>query len=164
MENLSLRPNDNDIEATVSTYSKMLFKLCFTLLSNNEDAEDAVSDVFCKYISSNVCFESEDHKKAWLLRVAANICKNMLKFHKIRRHISLEDAEGYLKSEDELSIFNQLFDLPVKYRVMLHLYYVEGYKTAEIAQMLKISPSAARKRLQYARDMLKIEYGKDELE
>ena len=163
MKNLSLRPDDNDVENTVKTYSNMLFKLCFTLLRSNADAEDAVSDVFLKYISASVSFKDEEHKKAWLIRVATNICKNMLKFYKVRNHINIDDVTGYCKSESEVGIFKEILNLPAKYRTVIHLYYVEGYKTAEIADMLSVSPAAVRKRLQYGRDMLKIEYEKETL-
>lgn len=164
MENLSFRPNDNDVEIMVKTYSNMLFKLCFTILRNNEDASDAVSEVFLKYISNPQSFSGEEHKKAWLIRVATNISKNMLKFYKIRNHISFEDVAEYCKSEEEKEkeTFWEMLNLPEKYRTVLHLYYVEGYKTAEIAGMLGISPQTARKRLQYGREKLKIEYEKGE--
>lgn len=159
MENLS----DQDIEKTVKTYSGMIFRLCFTMLRNNQDAEDAVSEVFLKYISASKIFTSEEHKKAWLLRVATNVCKNMIKFYKVRKHISIDDAAEYCKSDEDIGILTELLNLPVKYRVVIHLYYIEGYKTAEIADMLSISAAAARKRLQYGRDLLKIEYRKDVL-
>lgn len=160
MNNLSLRPNDEEIENIVNTYSDMLFRLCFTILKNNQDAEDAVSDVFMKYISENRKFADEEHKKAWLISVATNRSRDMLKFYKIRRHLNLDDVAEYCGRSDDFEILSELFALPEKYRTVIHLYYVEGYKTAEIAKMLDISASAVRKRLQYGRDRLKIEYGK----
>lgn len=163
MKNLSYRPDDNEIEATVQKYSNMLFKLCFTMLGNNADAEDALSEVFLKYITYQKNFEGPEHKKAWLIRVATNVCKNMLRFNKIRRHINIDDVTEYCKSENDVNILTELLSLPEKYRTILHLYYIEGYKTAEIANMLSISPSAARKRLEYGRKRLKIEYEKDVL-
>lgn len=163
MKNLSYRPNDNETEATVQKYSNMLFKLCFTMLGNNADAEDALSEVFLKYITYQKDFENPEHKKAWLIRVATNVCKNMLRFYKIRRHINIDDVTEYCKSENDVNILTELLSLPEKYRTILHLYYIEGYKTAEIATMLSISPSAARKRLEYGRKKLKIEYEKDVL-
>lgn len=160
MENLSFRPNDIDAEITVKTYSNMLFKLCFTILRNNEDAKDAVSEVFLKYLLQNKAFENEEHKKAWLIRVATNISKNMLKASKIRSHISFEEVSDYCKSDEEKETFFEMLKLPEKYRIVLHLYYAEGYKTAEIGKMLHISSGAVRKRLQYGREKLKIEYEK----
>lgn len=161
MNNLSLRPNDEEIENIVNTYSNMLFRLCFTILKSNQDAEDAVSDVFVKYISENRKFVDEEHKKAWLIKVATNHCRDMLKFYKIRHHLNLDDVAEYCGKDDDFEILSELLSLPEKYRTVIHLYYVEGYKTYEIAKMLDISSAAVRKRLQYGRDKLKIEYGKD---
>ena len=87
----------------------------------------------------------------------------MLKSYKIRKHKNIDEIAEYCKSENDTNVLTELLSLPTKYRTVLHLYYVEGYKTSEIADMLSISPAAARKRLQYGRDMLKIEYGKEVL-
>lgn len=163
MEHISFPPSNQDVETVVKTYSNMLFKLCFTILRNAADAEDAVSDVFLKYISHPITFTSEEHKKAWLIRVATNLCKDMIKFYQVRKHLNIDDVTEYCTSEDDLHILTELLSLPVKYRTVIHLYYVEGYQTSEIADMLSISPAAARKRLQYGRDLLKIEYGKEVL-
>ena len=163
MENLSFVHGDTSIENVVKTYSNMLFKLCFTILRNNEDAEDAVSDVFLKYISAAITFADREHEKAWLIKVATNVCKNMLKFNKVRRHVNIDDVAEYCKSENDINVLTELLSLPTKYKTVLYLYYVEEYKTSEIAHMLSISPAAARKRLQYGRDMLKIEYEKEVL-
>ena len=73
MENLSFVHGDTSIENVVKTYSNMLFRLCFTMLRNNEDAEDAVSDVFLKYISAAITFADREHEKAWLIKVATNV-------------------------------------------------------------------------------------------
>ncbi len=156
MEEISSRPSD--IENTVEKYSNMLFKLCFTMLRNNTDAEDAVSEVFVKYLTNKKAFDDEEHKKAWLIRVAANTCKDMLRFYKIRNHINLDDISAYCKTDNDTNIVTDLLKLPVKYRTVLYLYYIEGYKTAEISEMLSVSGSAVRKRLQYGREMLKLEY------
>lgn len=163
MKTQSFRPNDEDAEAVVRTYANMLFKLCFTILRSNADAEDAVSETFLKYLSAKTVFNGEEHKKAWLITVATNICKNMLRFYKRRQHLNLDDVAAYCSTEDDADILTELLSLPEKYRTVLHLYYAEGYKTAEIADMLSISPAAARKRLQYGRDLLKLEYEKDVL-
>ena len=158
MKELSVRPADKDLENLVLVYSNMLFKLCFTLLRNNVDAEDAVSETIVKYITRAPVFNSDEHKKAWLLRTAANICKDMLRQRKRRSYINLDDVQEYCKTEESADILSEVLRLPVKYREVIYLYYIEGYKTKEIADILSITPQAVRKRLQYGRDMLKIEY------
>ena len=159
MKELSVRPTDDDLENLVIVYSNMLFKLCFTILGNNADAEDAVSDVIVKYITSAPAFNGDEHKKAWLIRIATNICRDMLK--KRRNHLNIDDVREYCRTEERINIVSDVLKLPFKYRTVIYLYYIEGYKTGEIADILSISQTAVRKRLQYGRDMLRIEYGKD---
>lgn len=161
MKNSPVRPTDEEIENIVNSYSNMLFRLCFIMLRNNQDAEDAVSDAFMKYIEEYQAFADEEHTKAWLIKVATNRCRDMLKFYKIRRHLNIDDVAEYCKTNDEIGILTELLSFPEKYRTVIHLHYIEGYKTYEIAKMLDISSSAVRKRLQYGRERLKIEYGKD---
>lgn len=161
MKKLSVRPTDKDLENLVFSYSNMLFKLCFTMLGNNADAEDAVSDVIVKYITNSPAFTDEEHKKAWLIKVATNICKDILRFKKRRNYINIDDVQEYCKTNESIDIVSDILQLPEKYRSVIYLYYIEGYKTKDIANILSVSPQAVRKRLQYGRDMLKIEYGKD---
>lgn len=159
MKELSVRPADKDLENLVLVYSNMLFKLCFTILCNNADAEDAVSDVIVRYITHAPVFNDDEHKKAWLIRIATNICKDMLR--KRRNHLNLDDVCEYCRTEESISIVSEILKLPVKYKTVIYLYYIEGYKTKEIADILSITPAAVRKRLQYGRDILRIEYRKD---
>lgn len=158
MEKLSVRPTDKDLENLVLVYSNMLFKLCFTILGNNADAEDAVSDVIVKYITRAPAFNDDEHRKAWLIRTATNVCKDALRQRKRRNHANLDDISEYCASAESISIVSEILQLPFKYRTVIYLHYIEGYKTAEIADILGITPAAVRKRLQYGRDMLRIEY------
>jgi len=163
LANHSSRPADGEIERIVNTYSNMLFKLCFTILCNNTDAEDAVEDTFLKYITKSPCFQNEEHTKAWLIKVASNICKDMYRFNKKRDCISFEDLFNYSKAEENNELLEEVMRLPVKYKTVIHLFYVEGYKTDEISEILSISSAAVRKRLQYAREKLKLQYEKGSL-
>ncbi len=157
MKRQSVRPTDDEIENTVEKYANMLFKLCFTILCNSADAEDAVSDTFFKYITSSPNFSDEEHKKAWLIRVATNTCNDMHRFNKRHNYINIEDVYDYCETGTDSGIIQEVMSLPVKYKTVIHLFYIEGYKTNEISEILSISPSAVRKRLQYARDMLRME-------
>jgi len=160
MTNHSGRSTDSEIECIVNTYSNTLFKLCFTILCNNADAEDAVEDTFLKYITKSPYFQDEEHTKAWLIRVATNTCKDMYRFNKKREHINFDDLFNYSKTEGSNEILEEVMNLPVKYKTVIHLFYIEGYKTDEISEILSTSSSAVRKRLQYAREKLKFQYEK----
>ena len=154
----SAQTTDSGIEYIVHTYSNMLFKLCFSMLCNNADAEDAVEDTFVKYITKNPQLQDEEHTKAWLIRVATNVCKDLYRFNKRRDHLNIDDIQNYCKTEEHSEILEAVMSLPEKFRIIIHLFYIEGYKTDEIARILSISPSAVRKRLQYARNELRFQY------
>lgn len=160
MNNHSVRPTDDEMESVVNTYASMLFRLCFAMLGSNADAEDAVSDTFIKYLTASPPFHDAAHQKAWLIKVAANICKDMHRFRKRHDYINLDDLSEYCREESDSGILEQVMRLPVKYKAPLLLFYIEGYKTNEIADILSVTPAAVRKRLQYGRDLLKLEYGK----
>lgn len=161
MECISFRPDDSEIEEAVKAYSGTLFRLSLAMLGSREDAEDATSEAFLKYIALKKDFDSEEHKKAWLIRVTINICKNMLRFKRKRQYVTMDEIADLAKENEDTGVLADLLLIPEKYKTVLLLYYAEGYKTHEIAKMLNISESAARKRLQYGRDRLRLEYERD---
>lgn len=162
MPKSTVRPTEDEIEITVKTFANMLFQLCFTILCNRADAEDAVSDTFIKYITKSPSFHDEEHKKAWLIRVATNTCKDLRRFQKRHTTVNLDEIDQLCAASPERNILEEVMGLSVKYKTVLYLYYIAGYSTKEIAQILSISPAAVRKRLQYGRKQLKLEYGKGE--
>lgn len=155
------RPNSKEIEAAVKDWGDMLFRLSFTMLGNQADAEDAVSETIIKYIEKAPAFADKEHRKAWLIKVASNNCRDMLRADRRRRWVSLEDVTELCRQERDRDVMYELLNLPPKYRLAVYLHYVAGYKTAEMAGMLGISPAAARKRLEYGRKMLKLSMGKE---
>ena len=136
-------------------YGNMLFRVCYSILVSHADAEDAVQDVFCKYITKQPTFESEEHLKAWLIRVASNRSKDILRSKKIRSTLTLEEADNYEIDEDQSEILKEVFALPIKYREVIVLHHLEGYSVKEIADLLSISESGVKMRLSRGRDMLK---------
>lgn len=160
---MSIKKRYNDelrfVEYAVEKYSKMLFRICFSFLLNEADAEDALQETFVRYMTKAPLFRDSDHEKAWLIKVATNVCKNMLRFKKLHNHVNLSEIGNICVSPEDADTFEAIMRLPSKYKVILDLYYMEGYKANEIASLLSISQVAVRKRLQYARKMLK-----DELE
>ena len=81
MQNASAWPADG-IENIVRTYGNTLYRLCFVMLGNESDAEDAVQESFIKYLQKAPSFENTEHEKAWLITVATNQCKDILRFRK----------------------------------------------------------------------------------
>ena len=162
MNSLSVRPTDEDLENLVLTYADTLFKLCFSILGNRADAEDAVSDIIVKYMTRAPDFHDEEHRKAWLLRTAVNQSRDALRYRKRRAHLALDDLRDAAVPAEDTGILENLFRLPEKYRTVLHLYYVEGYRSAEIGDLLGLRPAAVRKRLQIGREKLRLIYEQED--
>lgn len=146
-------------EALVSTYNRyvdMIYRLCFSFLKNKEDTEDAVQSVFVKYLRCNKKFENEYHEKAWFIVTASNLCKDMLR-QSWRRNISIETYDFASDTEDTAGddVYMAIMNLPNKYKTVVYLYYYEGYKTHEIAEMLHKPSSTIRNYLTEARRNLK---------
>lgn len=157
-EIIRLRGN---VEAAIEKYGDSLLSLCSVMLRNREDAKDAVQECFLKYIQKAPEFKSEEHEKAWLLRVAANECKDMLRFSKRRSLFSLEDVSDIAAEENDAQILSLLMMLDEKYRIVMHLHYVEEYKVEEISRLLGITEAAVKKRLQRGRQALRELYEKE---
>mgnify|MGYP001769764871 CR=1 FL=1 len=146
------------IELAVEKYSKMLFRICVVILCNADDAEDAVQETFLRYITKAPAFSSSEHEKAWLIKVATNICKNMTRFRLGHVALSLDEIIDIGVNEKDIDVFQLIMDLPAKYKIVMDLYYIEGYRVSEISSIIGVSSDAVRKRLQYGRNLLKLEF------
>lgn len=127
------------------------------MLRNSHNAEDAVQETLMKYLIKNPKFANEEHRKAWLLRVANNTCKDMLRFISRHDHLNFDDLQ-ICETEQDKAILTQVIELPPKYKSVIMLHYIEGYSLREAAEILKISESAVKKRLQRGRELLKLEW------
>jgi len=141
----------------VNKYQDKLFATAYSICKNAQDAEDAVQESFISYHYSTKEFESEEHIKAWLLRVVINKAKNYCRSLWRRINVPLDDYAETLQFEcgEDRTLFETVMALPEKYRIVLHLYYFEDYPVKDIAQILSISESNVKVRLSRARAMLK---------
>ncbi len=142
-------------EAMYDRYGKLLFRICYAILCNREDAEDAVQEVFYKYLVKAPLFRDEEHERAWFLRVASNQSKDMLRRRKIRSTLSLEEIEEYEIAPEQATILQDLFSLPEKYKMILILHYLEDLSVQDIARSENLSPSAVKMSLARGREMLR---------
>lgn len=155
MEQQSLCTNDSIFtEDVIKTYSDMVYKLAFSYTRNKTDTDDIYQEVFLRYIKTKPQFESEEHRKAWLIRVTVNCCKKMYVSVWKNKVIPLEDNLVF-ESEEENILHYELMKLPVKYRTVIHLFYYENYSAEEIGNILNQKPSAVRMTLTRARRALK---------
>ena len=132
-----------------------LYRLCLIYMKNKYDAEEAVSESFIRLMEARPEFENEGHEKAWLMKTAVNICKNMHKSFWSKNVVSDEDVLKYMTCPEEVSIMEEVLALPPKYRMIIYLHYYHGYKAREISEMTGISTSAVLSRLARGRQKLK---------
>ena len=151
------------IEYAVEKYSQMLFRICYSIVCNKEDAEDALQETFLAYMTKAPVFRDSEHEKAWLIKVATNTSKNICRYRLYHGCENLDDLKDIGVLDDDRSIFEAIMRLPEKYKIVLDLYYLEGYKSNEIAHIIGISPENVRKRLQHGRKMLKHEIERNDL-
>lgn len=142
-----------EIERVVNEYATMLLRVAYSQLNNRTEAEDAVQEVLLKYMEKAPIFQSEEHEKAWLLRVTVNHCKNHLASAWFRKRADLDEGIPALDNA-ELEVVSAVAALPAKYRAVVHLYYFEGYSTKEIAEILHSRPNTVSSRLSRARALL----------
>ncbi|OOM16030.1 ECF RNA polymerase sigma factor SigW [Clostridium saccharobutylicum] len=155
MNEVSLR-TDEIISQDLDHYGNMLLRLAYSYMKNMYDAEDVVQEVFVQLLKNIEIFESDDHKRHWLICVARNICKNKLKSAWFKKHVELTEMEYYDEYKDS-SVLNKVMELPLKYREIIYLYYYEDYTTVKIASIIGKKESTVRSLLSRGRNILKKE-------
>ena len=148
-----------DLELAIENYSNTLFKICFMILKDEQDTKDVLQETFITYLTRKPEFASEEHKKAWLIKVSQNKCREFLRFHKKHAGIPLEEVEESLEITNWMNVEDRekvrlIWNLDYKLKSVVILYYVEGYSVKETAGILRISQAAVKKRLQRARERL----------
>ena len=150
----------SDFESFYRQHFKHVYRVCYSYLKNQSDAEDITEDVFVKVLRDNITFTDGDHEIRWLTVTAINMSKNLLK-SKRRKHIPI-DALPEIPADDEspeFELLSAVMKLPEKHRDVIWLHYYQGYGTDEIAKMLKRPSSTVRGQLRDARIKLKKEIG-----
>lgn len=151
-----------DITNAVKTHSDTVMRVCTLYFHGRPEREDAFQDTFIKYAQSSNDFDGEEHVKAWLIRVATNVCKDMLKRSEAKTVLVDEIDEAakpqWTPAGDEGragDVTEALAQLEEKYRVALYLKYYEGYTATEIAAMLDIPENTVYTNLARGREKLK---------
>lgn len=162
---------DDSVLQTIEKYSSMVYRLAFALVKSKCDADDIHQEVFIRYIFKEPHFESDEHAKAWFIRVTTNLCKSWWKTAWKRRVVSLTEYEdeygeygkafgmtGQGTNRESDMVDSEIIDivktLPQKYRVVIHLFYYEEMSVEEIAQTLDMKASTVRTQLTRARKRL----------
>lgn len=142
-------------EMILTRFGDSILRYAYTYLHNMSDAEEVLQDTLVQFLKTAPEFESENHEKAWLLRVAANLSKNRIRYNKLRETDELNEELVAEEREDLSFVWEAVKSLPVKYREVIHLFYHEGYQTAQIAKVLGRNESTVRSDLRRGREKLK---------
>lgn len=150
----------------IDRYADLVRRVCMIHLKNHADTEDIFQTVFLKYVTGTTEFESEEHEKAWFIRVTINACKDLLRSFFRSRTVSLDDL---LEQSDQVpeghrEVLEAVLALPDKYRDVVYLHYYEGYTAPEIGTILHKNPNTVYTLLTRARDELRKMLGGEDFE
>lgn len=168
-EAVVINPSKMDrVRKLYETYSDTVFRMAVMYLKSEQEAYDVVQEVFLKLLNRDIRFQDEEHEKRWLLRVAMNCCKDVLKSHWHKKRVPFDECDdakdrmaggdhsGFDSSwTDRQTILAAVCDLPDIYKDVVFLYYYEEYSAEEAARILHKNASTVRSRLQKARELLK---------
>lgn len=136
-------------------YGNHVLRLAYSYLHNMNDAEDILQDTLIQFLKAAPALDSPEHEKAWLLRVAANLSKNRIGYNRLRAADELDEELAAEEREDLSFVWEAVKSLPVQYREVIHLFYHEGYRAAQIAKILGRKESTVRSDLRRGREKLK---------
>ena len=159
MRNRSLRADDWAAEA-LHKYADMVYKLAYAQARNRADADDIFQEVFIRLVKKKPEFESEEHMKAWLIRVTVNCAKSLWLSSWRRKMVFWEERDLNRIPAQEAPAGNErleeaMDELPMKQRQVIHLFYYEEMSAEEIGEALNEKPSTIRSQLSRARKALK---------
>lgn len=136
-------------------FRNTVFSVIFNYLKNTDDASDIMQEVFIRLYNTDTEFQSDEHMKAWLIRVAANLSKNFLRDNRRRQTEVLTEDIPYFDKSTDSDLLQLVLSLPEKYRIPIHLHYYEGYQVSEIAQILEMPVSTVKVHLMRGREKLR---------
>lgn len=144
----------------VEAYGATVFRIATSYGLGRQDAEDVSQEVFCRLFESERAFSSDEHVKAWLIRVAVNLCNDYHRKNKTHTLVPLASvAEICGKDNPHFFYLQDLLDrLSSCDRLIIHLCCYEQYDSSTVAKMLGISPGAVRTRLHRIRKRMKEEW------
>lgn len=151
---------DEEIKVIIKTYGASILRLAYSYVKNHSDAEDIAQDVLVSYTKKEPVFDDEVRKKAWLMRVTSNKCKDLLRSNWKKRVVALPDDLSYLPEESS-GLLAYVLALDEKYRIPIHLFYYEGYTIEQIAGILDCNATTVGTWLARGRKLLKTKIGDD---
>ena len=157
-----MRSEEEAVRA-ISLYADTVRRICFVHLKSYADTEDIFQEVFLKYALSSVVFDSQEHERAWIIRVTINACRDLLKSAFRRRTVPMEELANLpaQTSREHREVLQAVLSLPKNYRDAVYLHYYEGYSAPEISQILGKKVNTVYTLLARAREQLRTTLGGD---
>lgn len=149
--------SDAFLRRAMDAWSDTVLRVALAQTGSPSDADDVFQDVFMRLLENDTAFENDEHLKAWLLRVTINRCRDLTRSVWNRRTEGFERQHVDVAAPDAFraDIWEVVGALPPDLRAVVHLFYVEGYATEEIAAIVECQPSTVRTRLHRARQQLR---------
>lgn len=153
--------SEEEVNRAIGRYADTVRRLCVIHLKNQADTEDIFQDVFLKYVLSSVSFESEEHERAWFIRVTINACRDLLRRFFRSRVVSIDEIaeQAAPENEDHREVIEAVQSLPERYRDVLYLHDYEGYTAPQIARILGKNVNTVYTLLKRAREMMRKKLG-----
>lgn len=155
--------SEEETNRAIERHADTVRRICMIHLKNYEDTQDIFQTVFLKYVLSSVVFESEEHEKAWLIRVTVNACRDLLKSFFRSRTVAIDEALELPApvQQEHREVLEAVLSLPKKYKDVVYLYYYEEYTAVQIADILGKNVNTVYTLLKRARNLLKDRLGGD---
>lgn len=151
-----------EIENKIREYSNLVYRIAYQMTSKKEEIDDIYQEVFIKFYKNIEKFKNQEHEKRWLIRVTTNECNMYYRKLNIRKETELDENISSTNIEtNKNSILSYVKKLDSKYRIVIYLYYYEGYKINEIAKILKTTSGTIKSRISRAKKQLKTIMGDD---
>ncbi|PIC78109.1 RNA polymerase subunit sigma-70 [Sporosarcina sp. P19] len=162
----------NEMDQIMNEHSRYLVRIAYLYVKNWSTAEDVVQEVFVTYFQKRDQFRNEASMKTYLTKMTANRAKDYLRSWKHKKDVVFEtifvltkSSEQQLLEQEQLaSLEKHLFQLPLKYREPLLLYYYDEQSVAEIAEFLELNENTVKTRLRRAKLQLKNFFAEEEVE
>ena len=142
----------NPFQYAYENMLNMILRMAMHHVDRQSNAEDIAQDAFVKLLEHRRPFASEEHLKAWMIRVTLNLCKNHNRAAN-QRNVPLPDQVPV--NPPDRSVLLAVRQLPANYRTAIYLHYFEGYTAREIASLLRRKQNTILSWLKRGRDQLR---------
>lgn len=151
---------DQWLEDAMAQWEVPLLRTCYLLLRDAALAEDAVQDTFLKAWRAHGDYRREASEKTWLMRIAVNTCRDLLRsrwFRRVDRTVDMDDlpepSEAFAEPDDTLT--RAILSLPDSLRQVITLRYYQGLTVQEVADVLRVHRRTVHYRLDKAERILR---------